>query len=57
MEQILEQLNGPVGIGVAVIAVVLVLVVIRKVMSLIFLVLAVGLGGWEIGRASCRERV
>jgi len=50
MEQILEQLNGPVGIGVAVIAVVLVLVVIRKVMSLIFLVLAVGLGGWGAAR-------
>jgi len=50
MEQILEQLNGPVGIGVAVIAVVLFLVVIRKLVSLIFLIAAIGLGGWGAAR-------
>lgn len=46
----LEQLNGPVGIGAAVIAMVVLLALLRKIMTVIFLVLAVGFGGWAVAR-------
>jgi hypothetical protein len=50
MDAILEQLGSPVGIGVALVVVVVVLFLLRKLTSLIFLVAAVGLGGWGAAR-------
>jgi hypothetical protein len=50
MDAVLEQLGSPVGIGVVLIVVLVVLILLRKLASLIFLVAAIGLGGWGSAR-------
>jgi hypothetical protein len=46
LEQLsLDQLGGPIAIGAAIVVVLIVLAVIRKLMTLIFVVIALGFGG------------
>jgi len=42
----LEQLNGPIGIVVAIVVALIVLWIVRKILSVIFLGIALVLGGW-----------
>ena len=46
----LQQFGGPVGIGVAILVVVLVLTAIRKLVTLVFVLLAIGFGGWAAAK-------
>ncbi len=50
LDQVMEQLNGPVGIGIAVVAGLLALFVLRKLLSLVFLVLSLMLVSWGAAR-------
>jgi hypothetical protein len=50
LDKVLSQLNGPLGIVVALVVVLIVLFLVRKILSLVFLVLAVALGGWAAAR-------
>jgi hypothetical protein len=50
LDQAVEQLRTPLGISVGVVAIILALFVIRKALTVVFVLLAVGLGGWGVAR-------
>lgn len=50
LDTLLEQLNSPLAIGVAIVAVIVFLMILRKLITIIFLVVALGFGYYALAR-------